>query len=394
MNSNDFKKHLTNKILPFWNRLKDTEFGGFYGEMDNNLNVDTSAPKGMILHSRILWFYSNVYLAFKDPVYLDYAKHTYDFIRKYGVDSEYGGIYWMLSYDGKPIDTTKHSYNQAFAIYSLASFYRASGDKSALDLAYTLYDLLESKCKTELGYHEAFERTYENLVDNDKLSENGIIATRTMNTLLHIFEAYCELFIADNSHKVATSIISIYEIFCDKVYSPENGRLEVFFDDEYNTLIDLYSYGHDIEASWLLDRGLHIKELAIPEVLAKRVNEIIDTIVENIFKKAYDKERHALNAEAENGIVCTKKIWWVQAESVVGFYNGYMRTPANEKYKETSESIWQYIQNDIVDSRPDGEWFQEKDSPEGITLPVVSPWKCPYHNGRMCLEMIQRLEKF
>lgn len=391
MNSNDFKIHLTNKILPFWNRLKDTEFGGFYGEMDINLIVDPFAPKGMILHSRILWFYSNVYLTFKDPVYLDYARHAYDFISRFGVDTEYGGLYWMLSHDGKPIDATKHSYNQAFAIYSLASYYRASGDKSALDLAYALYNLIEIKCKASLGYHEAFDRTYENLIENDKLSENGVIATRTMNTLLHIYEAYCELFLADNNPKVAASIISIYEIFCEKIYSPDKGRLEVFFDDEYNTLIDLYSYGHDIEASWLFDRGLHIPGLAIPENLKIRINKIIDTIIANIYNEAYDQTRHALNTECENGIVCTKKIWWVQAESVIGFFNGYMRTPTHTKYKETSEAIWQYIQDEMADSRPDGEWFQEKDSPSGDSLPVVSPWKCPYHNGRMCLEMIKRL---
>lgn len=394
MNSLEFKTHLTEKILPFWNRLKDAKFGGFYGEMDINHNINHQADKGLILHSRILWFYSNVYLLLKDEQAKDLATHCYNFITEYGFDKEYDGIYWMLSYDGKPTDTTKHSYNQAFAIYALTSYYAATGDESALKKALSLYDLLEPRCRTADGYIEAFERTYTSLVDNDKLSENGVMASRTMNTLLHIFEAYCELYRVTGDVRVRDSIIDIYHILCNKMYSPQKERLEVFFDDDYNSLIDLHSYGHDIEASWLLTRGLEILDAAdIPHNLLAKINEVIDTLVEKIYTTAYLSDIHAVNAECENGTDCTKKIWWVQAESVVGFYNGYERTPTRTEYLKASDSIWQYIQSEIVDSHPDGEWFQEKNSPDEDTLPMVSPWKCPYHNGRMCIEMINRLEK-
>ncbi len=394
MKSSEFKQHLTNKILPFWNRLKDVKFGGFYGELDINRNTNKKADKGLILHSRILWFYSNVYILLKDEKYKDLATHCYNFICENGFDKEYDGIYWMLSYDGKPTDTTKHSYNQAFAIYALNSYYAATGDKSALDRALSLYNLLETKCRTSDGYIEAFERTYTELVDNDKLSENGVMASRTMNTLLHIFEAYCELYRTTLNPRVRDSIIAIYDIFCNKMYSPAKERLEVFFDDDYNSLIDLHSYGHDIEASWLLNRGLEILDAEdIPQDLLTKIHNVIDTLVEKIYTTAYVHDIHAVNAECENGTDCEKKIWWVQAESVIGFYNGYERTKNRPDYLEASEKIWQYIQAEIVDSHPDGEWFQEKNSPDEDILPMVSPWKCPYHNGRMCIEMIKRLEK-
>lgn len=394
-----FEKHLKEKILPFWNALKDDENGGFYGYMDVDHNVNQKADKGMILNSRILWFYSNCYLTLTDDPerdkYLELAKQAYDFLVKYGFDKENPGIYWMLTYDGKPSDETKHSYNQAFAIYALSSYYDASGDTEALKKALSLFYLLENKCFKTDGYEEAYKRDYSGLVENDKLSENGVIATRTMNTLLHIWEAYSELYrVIDKKEPdaaaVAASMNTILKIFVQKVYSEENRRLEVFFDDDYNTLIDLYSYGHDIEASWLLDRGLEILGNAADIELKKETERIIDVLISHVFERGYDKARCATMAECENGIDAVQKIWWVQAESVVGFTNGYSRS-GNTEYKQTAADIWDFIQDNIVDSDSKGEWFQEKDSPEGEKLPMVSPWKCPYHNGRMCLEMINRL---
>lgn len=391
MHSTEFEEHLQKKIIPFWNRLKDETYGGFYGEMDINLATNQKADKGLILHGRILWFYSNLYLLYKDPSYLSMADHTYDFIKQYGVDTQFNGIYWMLSYDGKPTDTTKHTYNQAFAIYALSSYYAASGKKESLDLAYQLFELIEHTCKDDRGYLEAFNRTYDHLIDNDKLSENGVMATRTMNTLLHVFEAYCELYRVDHNAKVADAIYNIFRIMYERIYFKDKEQLGVFFDDDYNSLIDLHSYGHDIEASWLIDRGLEILKEPIDEDLYQKMHDMVDVLVQKIYVTAYDAQKHAVNAECECGKVATQKIWWTQAESVIGFYNAYERMPYHDEYRIASENIWQYILDEIVDPRPDGEWFQEKDSPQGANLPMVSPWKCPYHNGRMCIEMIRRL---
>ena len=197
----EVKKELTQHIIPFWSALRDDENGGFYGFMDKDLKLDKKADKGVILHSRILWFYSNAYITLKDEKMLDYAKHTFEFIKKYCVDYDNGGVYWMMNYKGEPVDTMKHTYNIAFAIYALSCYYRASGDKESLELAYRLFDDIEKNTLDEYGYREAFSKTWE-LVDNEALSENGLHADKTMNTILHLIEGYTELYKADKNEKV------------------------------------------------------------------------------------------------------------------------------------------------------------------------------------------------
>ena len=183
------KEHLLSDIIPFWQRLRDEEYGGFYGYMGYDLAIDKKAVKGCILNSRILWFFSNAYLLLKDEQLLKDAGHAFKFLKDHCLDKENGGIYWSLTYDGKPEDTTKHTYNQAFAIYALSSYYDASKDEQALKIAQELYHIVETKCKDEYGYLEAFDIRFEP-AENDKLSENGVMAEKTMNTLLHVFEAY------------------------------------------------------------------------------------------------------------------------------------------------------------------------------------------------------------
>ena len=246
--------HLDKVILPFWESLKDDEYGGFYGYMDIDLNVDKKAVKGCILNNRILWFFANAYLTKKRPELLSYAKHAYEFLKKACLDKTYGGVYWSVTFDGKPEEDMKHTYNQAFAIYALSSYYDASGDKEALDIAFSIYDVIEAHCKDDKGYLEAFDRNFQP-VSNEKLSENGVMAEKTMNTLLHVFEGYTELYRVTKDKRVGENLRWMLDIFAKKVYNPDKKHQEVFFDKDWNTLIDLYSYGHDIETSWLIDRG-------------------------------------------------------------------------------------------------------------------------------------------
>jgi len=364
---NEIKKHLTDVIIPFWKNLRDDEYGGFYGEMDYNLKLDKKADKGGILNSRILWFFSNA-------GELSYAKHACEFLKKAFTDAEHGGIYWSVDYTGKPKDTTKYTYNQAFAVYALASYYDASGDSEALALAYELVDVIETKCRDEAGYLEAFDREFKP-IENEQLSENNIIAQRTMNTLLHVYEAYSELYHVDKSSEIAEKLKWMLEIFEQKIYNPEKKRLEVFFDLEYNSLIDLCSYGHDIEASWLIDRGteiLGVAKLGFTKELAAQIHAV-----------ALDTDGSVFN-ECEAGKVDTRKVWWVQAEAVLGFLNA--------GYTETAERIWEYIKVNMIDSRPGSEWLNElnQDNTPIKEKAIVDLWKCPYHNGRMCLEIIKR----
>ncbi len=386
---NEVEQELKEHIIPFWLGMQDKEFGGFYGMLDIDLNLDKKAPKGCILNSRILWFFANAYLMYKDESCLAAAKHAYAFMKDYMFDAENGGIYWAVTYDGRPLDTTKHTYNQAFAVYALSSYYDATKDEDALKTAYDLVDIIENKCCDEGGYLEAFDITFQP-AGNDKLSENGVEAGRTMNTLLHVFEAYTELYRVDKKAEIGDRLRWMLDIFVDKMYNPVLKRQEVFFDMDYNTLIDLHSYGHDIETAWLIDRGLDVLE---DKAYNKKLAPVISSLEENVYNLAFDG--NALYNECEKGVNDTKRIWWVQAEAMVGFLNAYTKNPEKTEYLQAVEKIWAYIKEFIIDERPGSEWLSEVDE-AGIPFtkkPIVEPWKCPYHNGRMCLEVIRRAKK-
>ncbi|MCM1263622.1 MAG: AGE family epimerase/isomerase [Butyrivibrio sp.] len=382
----EVKAHLEECIIPFWKKLRDNEFGGYYGFMDHELNVDKQAVKGCILNSRITWFFANAYMLLKDESLLEEAKHGYEFMKNHCVDKEKGGVYWSVRYDGTPEDTTKHTYNQAFSIYALSSYYDASGDKEALDTAMELFHIIEERCMDEIGYKEAFDRNFVEIT-NDKLSENGVIAEKTMNTLLHVFEAYTELYRVSKDDAVKKRLEWILDEFADKVYNPALHRQEVFFDREMNSIIDLHSYGHDIETAWLIDRGVEILE---EKKYKDKLLPIILDLTAQIYKVAFDG--HSLANECEKGVVNTNRIWWVQAETVVGFLNGYKLVPEKKEYLEAAESEWQFIKDHVIDKRAGSEWFWDV-TPQGESVsgkPIVEPWKCPYHNGRMCIEVIRR----
>lgn len=382
----EVKEHLLHTIIPFWKNLRDNEHGGYYGWLGYDLALDKKAVKGCILNSRITWFFANAYTLLKDESLLDEAKHGFAFMKDYCFDKENGGIYWSITYDGKPEDTTKHTYNQAFCIYALSSYYEASKDEEALAMAKELFHIIEEKCTDEVGYLEAFDREFH-LIENDKLSENGVIADKTMNTLLHVFEAYTELYRVSKDAEVKKRLEWILDTIADKIYNPKLHRQEVFFDKNYNSILDLHSYGHDIETAWLLNRGVDVLG---EKAYQKKMGPIIDDLTAQVYKVAFDG--HSLANECEKGVVNTHRIWWVQAETVIGFLNGYQRNPEKKEYLEAAKSEWQFIKDYVIDKREGSEWFWEVDE-NGKPYPdrpIVEPWKCPYHNGRMCIEVIRR----
>ncbi len=383
----EIRCHLETRLIPFWEGLKDEENGGYYGYMDYDLHVNRQYEKGCILNSRILWFFSNAYKLLKKENLKADAAHAYRFLKEYCLDPEYGGVFWSVTYDGQVKDDTKHTYNQAFAVYALASYYDAVKDEEALELAKKLLRLIEEKCTDSSGYYlEAFTRDFRP-ADNEKLSENGVMAEKTMNTLLHVFEAYTELYRTDREEAVAERLRFMMDTMADKIYNHTLGRQEVFFDKDWNSLIDLYSYGHDIETAWLVDRGTEI--LGDPEY-ERKMSPITREITKNIYERAFYKG--ALMNEAENGVQDRTRVWWVQAEGIVGFVNGYQKNLQDVDYLKAAGMLWEYIEVYLIDSREGAEWFwsaDENDRP--IHKPIVEPWKCPYHNGRMCMEVIRRL---
>ncbi|MCC8041921.1 MAG: AGE family epimerase/isomerase [Oscillospiraceae bacterium] len=376
---------LVNHIIPFWSKLRDDEYGGFYGQMDNDLNVDKKGGKGVILNSRILWFFSSCYMTVGGEENLSNAKHAYEFLKDHCVDRENGGVYWMMNYDGSVADSMKHTYNQAFAIYALSTYYLAAKDESALRLAFELFETVESKCTDDIAYMEAFDKEWK-LIDNDALSENGLMADKTMNTVLHLIEGYIALYKASPDERVAARLKFLLDITENKIFDSENNKLLVFFDRELNVIGDIHSYGHDIEASWLIDRAV---EVLGDKDYIKKWNAIDLRIAENIYNIAY--ENGSLNNERDKTEINKKRIWWVQAETVVGFVNAFAHG-GDKKFLEAALTVWTWIRDVQIDKRDGGEWWAEV-APDGTPIrdvTMVNEWKCPYHNGRMCMEIINR----
>ena len=166
----EIRRHLEEGLIPFWEGLRDDKYGGWYGYVDYNLRVDRTYEKGCILNSRILWFFSNAYMLLGKEGLKEEASHAYCFLREHCLDKEYGGVFWSVAFDGCRKDDTKHTYNQAFAVYALAAYYDAVKDEEALALALELMNLIEEKCTDSSGYYmEAFTRDFRP-ADNEKLT--------------------------------------------------------------------------------------------------------------------------------------------------------------------------------------------------------------------------------
>ena len=378
----EIRAQLEEKILPFWMSLRDEEHGGFYGYMDNHLILNRAADKGCILNSRILWTFSEAARKVDRKKYLPYADHAYRFLERF-LDTDNGGVYWAVTCDGRPADTTKHTYCQAFTIYGLAAYYRLTGKQEALDRAMALFRVIECRCKDEGGYLEALKADFSP-ESNEKLSENGVMASRTMNTLLHVIEAYTELYRVHADGQVMIACVEGLNQCLDKIYNPEKRRMEVFFDAEFRPLLDMQSYGHDIEGSWLIWDAV---ELFIrpdgQEPWRKMCTDLLESATERAFTD------HGLHYEIVDGAVNTTRAWWPQAETMLGFEFGWRMTK-DPAWISRMRTQWAYIRSHTVDPREGSEWFNElrEDGTLVEEKPMVDEWKCPYHNGRMCLRLI------
>ncbi len=387
MDKQAIKQELTSTILPFWMKLKDEKNGGLYGRVSYDLDVKEVGEKGGIAAARHLWAFSSSYRVLNQPEYLDMAHHMYQFIKDKCFDTEYGGVYWMLDYRGEVIDDRKHIYAQAFMIYGLSEYYRVTQNKEALDLAFELYDLIEVKGFDEKSgaYKEEFTREWTE-APNEMLSENGVIADITMNTHIHILEAYTNLYKAAPSEALKERLIYLLDVHADRIYQADH-FLGVFFDKDWNNIIDLQSFGHDIEAAWLIDETLKVLKCEVP-----KYHDMVKAIAANILKVAVNKDG-SLQNEREKGVVDETRIWWMQAEAMLGFFNAYEKT-SDDAFKQAAENAWQYIIDHIKDPRPGGEWYWSltKDN-QPIERDMAEPWKVSYHNTRSCLELIERMEK-
>ena len=381
---------LQNNILRFWlDKMQDQEHGGFYGRIDGNGVLHPEAEKGAILNARILWSFSAAYRVLGNQEYMAAATRAYEYLVDNFIDKEYGGVYWSLDCKGQPKDTKKQFYAIGFAIYGLSEYARATGNNEALDYALQLFDCIEKHAfdQEHNGYIEAMTRDWQPIADM-RLSELDANYPKSQNTHLHIIEPYTNLYRIWKDERLEKALRNLIDIFTDRILNPETHHLDLFFEMDWTRGAGrLESYGHDIECSWLMHEAALV--LGDQKVLAK-VEKIVREVAKASEKGLRPDGSMIHEANLDTGRVDDDLHWWVQAENVVGWYNLYQHFGDEEALKK-AVCCWKYIKDNLIDFE-NGEWFWSR-HPDGSLNTVDDKagfWKCPYHNSRMCLEIIER----
>jgi mannobiose 2-epimerase len=388
LQATDFQRELTN-ILTYWvTHAPDVQGSGFYGQIANNNQVNPLAPKGSVLNARILWTFAAACNHAPSLDYLAVATRAYDYFVAHFLDAEWGGVYWSVDYQGQPLDTKKQIYALAFAIYGLAEYHRASGDEAALAHAQALFRTIEAHSfdPDQGGYLEAFTRDWQPLGDL-RLSAKDANEKKTMNTHLHLLEAYANLYRQWPDATLRQQLHALLLNFTDHIIDPATGHLTLFLDEQWRPRPGAISFGHDVESAWLLleaaevlaEPGLstHFRRTAVQlaRVAAEGVGPDGGLGYELHPDGSRDADRH----------------WWVQAEAIVGFYNAY-QVSGDTHFQDLAAGAWRFTQQYILDQE-NGEWFWGVHADHSLMAgeDKVGLWKCPYHNSRACLEMLRRL---
>lgn len=382
-------KDLTDNILPYWMKnMVDPVNGGFIGRIDFQEKKYPESDKGGILNARILWTFSAAYRVTKDTSYLAMAKLEKNYILDRFVDQKFGGTFRSVNSKGEPSDLRKQTYSQSFFIYALSEYYRATGDQEALDQSKAIYMALEKYAvdpKSD-GYFEVFDREWKRTSDLI-IGEKSIKDEKTMNTHLHLMEAYANLYRVWPDPKVGERLKNLILLFTDKIIDPQTFHLRVFLTSDWKSNSTINSYGHDIEASWLLVEAARILG---DQTLIKKVEKMSLKIADAASEGLQPDGSLISERDYSDGKTNTSRDWWPQAEAVVGLVNAW-ELSGDEKYLDKAVKSWNYTNQHLVDHKA-GEWFNAVSASGTISKgDKAGFWKCPYHNGRMCMEIMERI---
>jgi cellobiose epimerase len=375
-------------ILQYWMQYSiDETNDGFTGRIDENNLVDTTAPKGAVLNARILWTFSAAYNQTGQANYLIIADRAYNYLQQHFIDKEFGGIYWSVNYKGEALDTKKQIYALAFLQYACSEYYQSNQLQEAKDQAIELYKLIEQHSFDKMygGYFEAFSRDWK-MIGDVRLSEKDANEKKTMNTHLHVLESYTNLYRIWPVENLRKSIELLIENFLDHIINTSNNHLDLFFDEQWISKNSIISYGHDIEAAWLIQEAA---EVIADEVLITKTK--VAAIKLAVAAEEGLSDDGGLLYEKENGHLVKQKHWWPQAEAMVGFFNAW-QVSKEERFLQRSLECWAFVKNKIMD-KVNGEWLWGIDENDKAMLgeDKVGLWKCPYHNARACMEIIKRI---
>lgn len=383
------KDVLEHNILSYWiDHVVDKENGGFYGRIDGDDQIHAQAEKGAVMNARILWAFSAAYRVLRNPAYLEAATRAKDYFLAHFVDKENGGVYWSVDYQGNPLDTKKQTYAIGFAIYGFSEYARATGDAEALEMAKRLYHDIETHAydSENQGYIEALTCDWQPIADM-RLSDKDENGSRTMNTHLHIIEPYTNLYRVWKDAALEKSIRNLLDIFTDKLLNPETHHLDLFFDDKWQGKRNVESYGHDIEASWLLhETALVLDDKAVLQKMEQVIRRIADAADEGLRPDGSMVYEHWKDTDEYD----LQRQWWVQCENIIGHIDLYQYF-GYEDSLEKAIQCWNFVQKNLIDAK-NGEWHWAvlDDGTINLKDDKAGFWKCPYHNSRMCLEFIER----
>ncbi|MBL3655775.1 AGE family epimerase/isomerase [Fulvivirga sp. 2943] len=378
------------RSLSFWvQRMKDTVNDGFYGRIDGLNQLYPKADKSVILNTRILWTFSHIARYTSNKTYHEMARRAYDYIINHFIDKNFGGVYWMVDYKGQPLNRRKQLYAQAFAIYALSEYYLCSKDEKSLDWAKDIFRHIEHYSFDALknGYMEACTEQWGE-IDDLRLSEKDANEKKTMNTHLHVLEAYTNLYRVWQDEELARQLRNLLLLFFERFIN-YNGHLELFFDENWNLKSSEISFGHDIECSWLLCEAA---EVLNDKIFIEKARGTAVKMVDAVMKEGVHTDGALMNKVDNNGIMDSDKHWWPQAEALVGFINAWEINP-DPKYIEALKNNWKFIKKTLLD-KEDGEWHWRSNKIGTIikSEDKAGPWKCPYHNNRAMMELIRRIE--
>lgn len=380
------------QILQFWFRhTVDNEQGGFYGRIDSDMTVHPQAPKGLVLNARILWTFARAYRHEPKPEYLFMADRALEYLETYFRDPEFPGYFWLVDHQGRPLETKKQIYGQAFYLYGVAEYMLATGRSDLLNLAEQLFAIVEKSFDpVHGGYLEAYARDWTEVGDL-RLSEHDQNDKKSMNTHLHVLEAYTHYYRICPSDKLERQLRRLITDMLERIIDLDKGHFHLFFDEDWTRKSKLISYGHDIEGSWLL---MEAAEVLGDAALIERSRQAALRMAAAVLAEGVDTDGAVMWEGDADGVVDTDKHWWGQAEAIVGFVNAWQMT-GDEKYGQAAIACWRFTREHVIDRR-NGEWFWKTDRSGRASLAEdkVNEWKCPYHNGRACFEIIERLRAY
>jgi mannobiose 2-epimerase len=391
----DFSQRVSDQlfghIMPFWcGPALDHERGGWMGWLSNELKPDRTQPKGLIVNSRILWAFSAVHRVRPENKFQQMAGRALDFVMNRFWDAQHGGAFWRLDDTGRVLDDSKKIYGQAFYIYALAEYHQAFGGKAALERAIQLFELIERHAHDPKhgGYIEVCRRDWSEAGAEARLSDKDMNEKKSMNNHLHVLEAYTNLYRAWPEPRVAERLRELIQLFAQLILDAHTQHFHHFFDETWQVRSDTYTFGHDIEGTWLLCEAA---EVLGDDALLKRVQAVALRMAEVTLREGVSAEG-ALAYEGKNGkVIDPGRECWPQAEAVVGFLNTFQLS-GDAKYFAAARRVWDFIENRLMD-RVHGEWFWRinVNGQPDLKLPKVSEWKGPYHGSRACLEALHRL---